>query len=101
MCSGETHISFLRERARDFPLDSLRWREIVVEPPITAVGPLIDTTKNFLFGVVIQKRKAECLFRIGVEIQLAVEVEGVVRGPQNVHFHRMLHDERCLPNTEF
>ncbi len=79
MCSGEMHISFLRERARDLLFDSLRWRKIEVELPCTVVGALINRTKNFVFRVVIQKRKAECLFRIAVEIQLAVEVEGIVR----------------------
>ena len=68
MCSGEMHISFLQERARDFPLDSFRWRDIEVELPFTAVSTLIDRTKNFVFRVVIQKRKAECLFRIAIEI---------------------------------
>ena len=52
---------------------------------------------ELLLRVIIQKRQAECLFRIAVEKQLVVEVVGIVSGSQNVHFHRLLLDERCLP----
>src|SRR5271168_1837576 len=79
------------QKAFQLSLHAIIGREIEIELPCIPIRLFLDRSKQVLFAVIVEEWKAEGLLGFGVVEELVVEVEDVVRFPQNVHFHG------CLP----